>query len=195
MNREPEQTKGSVWRQDGPESDTLRLLAQPRPGLETRLLARLSAEGKTQADRHWWRLGSYGWMRQRMVLGTGFALMGTALLAVLVMVRLGEPVAGREIARPGAALRGAGGQAGTGTAMPATGARDAGSFGTAGSMRVPTTPPTVKPLHVPPPPRRRPGRRGVVPKKTDATKPAAKAKPVAVTTPATGTADSSGKTQ
>lgn len=194
MNREPENRTGSGRLQDGPESETLRLLGQPRPGLETRLLARLSAEGMPQAGRRWWRRGSYGvqWPARRWALGTGVAVLGTAL-AVLGMVRLVGPMAGRAGSGPGAAQRSAAGQTGTGTAVPAAVARDAGSFGTAGSMRVPTTPPTVKPMHVPPPPRRRPGKRVVAPKKPVATKPAAAAKPVA--TPATGSADGSGKTQ
>ena len=192
MNREPEQKTGSGWRQDGPESETLRLLGQPRPGLETRLLARLSADGMAQAGqtgRHGWRMGRSGWLGQRLALGTGFAVLGTALLAVLVSVRPAGPVARHLVGGSGAAQRGAAGQssgrqADTGIAVPAAGARDAGSFGTAGSMRVPTTPPSVKPLHVPPPPHRRPGRRVVaLKKKTVASQSAA------------GSADGSQKTQ
>lgn len=139
MNREPEQW--DEMQAEGPETATLRLLAGQdagaglereglkRAGLEQRVLARLREE----ADRRpgaWWRLPS------QMAAGVACA----ALLAWGVHAGLTRKATSRAAAQP--------------TAQPGAApvqTRAAGSFGTAGSMRVP---PTLKPLHVPAPPRR-----------------------------------------
>lgn len=132
MNREPEHRDES--RTDGLERATLRLLGEPRAGLEERMLARLKQQPMRQA-----------WLRPRTQLAAGAAC--AALLAWGVH----------------AGLHGGRARQGTATtvrqepaqpeAQPAA-ARAAGSFGTAGSMRVP---PTLKPLYVPAPPRRNAG--------------------------------------
>ena len=128
MNREPEQR--DEIRDVGPETATLRLLASRpvRAGLEQRVRVRL----RNEADRRpavWWR----------MPAAAGAACC-VALLAWGVHAGMTGRATGRA-ATPQATL----------PSVAPVPVREAGSFGTAGSMRVP---PTLKPLHVPEPPRR-----------------------------------------
>ena len=136
-----------------PACETLKLLArqQPPAGLEQRVLARLKAEA-TMPRHAWWQM--------RAVWAGGVAVvMATAWVSVF---------------HTGASVS----RVGSGTVSPAHTAQPAvpvpnaaGSFGTAGSMRVP---PTVKPMYIQPAPRRSAGSPKVVkPKPTVKKLPAA----------------------
>ncbi len=123
-----------------PECETLKLLAREQlpAGLEQRVLARLRAEAR-MPRRTWWQM--------RTVWASGVAVvMASAWVGVLhtsagvsrnggAKAQMTQPASGRLSGQPSA-----------------SGPNVAGSFGTAGSMRVP---PTVKPMYVPAPPRRK----------------------------------------
>ena len=132
MNKEPERNNSMDEEMPAgcPACETLKLVVGqlPRPGLEQRVLARLR-EQPVQAEAVWWRLRSV-WV--------GGAAMVTVLAAGWIgMLHSGAP----------------GNKPATGASVQSTPAaeRGPGSFGTAGSMRVP---PTRKPLYVPEAPRR-----------------------------------------
>lgn len=118
-----------------PACETLKLLSQQQPpaGLEQRVLSRLREEAKGTRQR-WWQMRSV-WVS------------GVAAAVVMATAWVGVFHAGGAMSRSGY------GTAPTArAAQPSSpGEHTAGSFGTAGSMRVP---PTVKPMYVPPAPGR-----------------------------------------
>lgn len=118
-----------------PACETLKLLSQQQPpaGLEQRVLARLR-EAAPETRQRWWQMRSV-WVS------------GAAAAVVMATAWVGVFHAGGAMSRSGSVA------APTAHAAPPSSPEEhtAGSFGIAGSMRVP---PTVKPMYLPPAPRR-----------------------------------------
>ena len=150
MNKEPgpEQLRNSDDAElaGGPSCETLNLLVSqpPRPGLEQRVMARLRAEPESLRIRWWQQL------RSRPARWSYAAVTAALLATAAITARHSD--GGYHSARD---AQSAGSSAsGTPAAQPSSVVpHSPGSFGTAGSMRVP---PTLKPLYVPAPPRRNP---------------------------------------
>ncbi len=126
-----------------PECATLKLLAREEPpaGLEQRVLSRLRAEA-TMPRQTWWQMRAV-WVG------------GVTVAVVMATAWVGLFHTGAAVSRDGS------GSVPTAHAAQPTvpGPHAAGSFGTAGSMRVP---PTVKPMYISPAPRRSAGSPGAV---------------------------------